>query len=83
MRDRDGRYERCPYFGPYRARYYRPDYHAYAGPYRDAAVHCGEWRGQAPVQYQRPVDAPRPVQYQRPNYTPIPQRPNDNYPGPQ
>lgn len=97
VRDHDGRYERYPYYGPYRAHYYRPDYHAYAGPYRDAPVRYGEWRGAAvthrtdaaPAQYQRPVNDPRPVQYQqpyndprRPNYQPIPQRPSDNMRGP-
>ena len=99
VRDHDGRYERYPYYGPYRSHYYRPEYHAYAGPYRDAPVRYGDERGSvvfhrtdgAPARtpYQRPVNDPRPVQYQYQhpnaplNYTPIPQRPNDNYRGPQ
>ncbi|HEV2438514.1 MAG TPA: hypothetical protein VGX97_00440 [bacterium] len=97
VRDHDGRYERYPYYGPYRAHYYRPEYRAYAGPYRDAPVRYGDERGSvilhrmdsvpARAPYQRPANDPRPVQYQRPNgpvnYTPIPQRPNDHYRGPQ
>jgi len=62
VRDRDGRYERYPYYGPYRAHYYRPEYHAFAGQYYGAPVHYGEWRSPA-VNYQpvprRPNDGSR------------------------
>lgn len=86
VRDRDGRHERYPYYGPYRAHYYRPEYRAYAGPYYNAPVRYGDERGtylmhrvdSAPAQYQPPVNDPRPVQYQRPNYTPVPGQPREN-----
>ena len=37
-RDRDGRFYRYPYYGPYRRHYYRAEYRPYYGPYRDAPV---------------------------------------------
>jgi hypothetical protein len=95
VRDRDGRYERYPYYGPYRSYYYRPEYHAYVGSYHDAPVRYGDTRGtvifhrtNAPAPYQRPAGTdPRPVQYQRPPYTPVPQQqpyhPNDTPAPPQ
>src|SRR5689334_17439655 len=75
VRDREGRYERYPYYGPYRAHYYRPEYRAYAGPYRDAPVRYGDRQGSVLPNY-----TPIPP---RPNYTPIPPRPTDTYRGPQ
>ncbi|HET7265183.1 MAG TPA: hypothetical protein VFL28_10980 [bacterium] len=74
VRDRDGRYERYPYYGPYRAYYYRPEYRAYGGSFRgDAPVHYGDTRGttvyQRPPQYQPPqhqYQQPYNNQYQRP-----------------
>jgi hypothetical protein len=80
VRDHDGRYERYPYYGPYRSYYYRPEYREYNGPYHDATVRYGETRGS--VVWHR-SDAPVQAPYQRPNYAPIPPRPNDNYRGPQ
>jgi len=76
VRDRDGRYERYPYYGPYRS-YYRPEYRAYAGPYRgDAPVHYGDTRGSAafhrtnggPAPYQRPQQYQQPQRQQQYNY---------------
>jgi len=76
VRDRDGRFERYPYYGPYRSYYYRPEYRAYSGPYRgDAPVHYGDTRGSVVFHrtdgapYQRPVNDPRPAQYQQPYTT--------------
>ena len=71
VRDRDGRYERYPYYGPYRSYYYRPEYRAYAGSFRgDAPVHYGDTHGTAiyhqqyqPQPYQRQYG--NPPQYQR------------------
>ncbi|HEV2283854.1 MAG TPA: hypothetical protein VGX75_15830, partial [bacterium] len=81
VRDRDGRYERYPYYGPYRSYYYRPEYREYAGPYRgDAPVHYGDTRG--PVVFQRVSGAPyqRPPQYQQPyNYQRPPQQYQQQY----
>ena len=79
VRDHDGRFARYPYFGPYREHYYRPEYRAYAGPYRDAPVRYGEWRRDGGAPGQRPYYNNNynrgPQQYQQP------QRPsyNNNY----
>jgi hypothetical protein len=84
VRDYDGHYVRYPYYGPYRARYYRPDYRVYAGPYRNAPVHFGDWHGTnvrpgAGAPYQRPGNY-HPT-YQRPgNYQPTYQRPGNYQP---
>ena len=92
VRDRDGRYERYPYYGPYRSYYYRPEYREYGGPYHDAPVHYGDTRGSvvwhhpdAPNNYHGPQQVPQYQQpYQHPNYAPVQyQRPNDNNHGPQ
>ena len=75
VRGYDGHYMRYPYYGPYRARYYRPEYRAYAGPYRDAPVHYGDWRGGTARPAAAPYQGPA-AGGQRFNYTPIPSRPN-------
>ncbi len=49
VRDRDGRFSRYPYYGPYRQYYYRPGYRPYYGPYREAPVHEGGPRWGAPT----------------------------------
>jgi hypothetical protein len=93
VRDRDGRFARYPYFGPYRDRYYRPEYRAYTGPYagayRSAPVRYGEWRNNAPLSGPRQQPYQRSQPYNgRPNYNNYnrgpaqyqqPQRPNYHY----
>ena len=52
-RDSGGHIYRYPYYGPYRQYYYRPAYHAYAGPnanvYAKAAVRQGDSHWDAPA----------------------------------
>src|SRR5262249_32025556 len=88
-RDRDGRFYRYPYYGPYRQHYYRAGYRPYYGPYRDAPVRAGDprWQGPAP-QYVRPQLPPaRPDPGRAPAWQGPPQRwnqdPRNNPPGPQ
>jgi hypothetical protein len=84
VRERDGRFARYPYFGPYRAFYYRAEYRPYAGPflasYRNAPVRYGEWRNNAPLggSRQQPYQRSQPYNT-RPNYTPAPRGSNYDY----
>jgi hypothetical protein len=89
VRERDGRFARYPYFGPYRAHYYRPEYRQYAGPafasYRNAPVRYGDWRNSGATYRQNyaPVGGPRQQPRSNNNYSRGPaqqyQRPNYNY----
>jgi len=56
-RDRDGRFYRYPYYGPYRAHYYRPEYRQYTGPYRDAPLRQVDPRWDPPA-YRNVQNAP-------------------------
>ena len=56
-RDRDGRFYRYPYYGPYRPHYYRPEYRPYVGPYRDAPVRQVDPRWEPPA-YRNVNNAP-------------------------
>jgi hypothetical protein len=56
-RDRDGRFYRYPYYGPYRAHYYRPEYRPYNGPYREAPVRQVDPRWELPA-YRNGHNAP-------------------------
>ncbi len=88
-RDRDGRFYRYPYYGPYRQHYYRTEYRPYYGQYRDAPVREGNPRWQAPVpQYVRPqVQSARPDPARAPAWQGPPPRwnqdPRNSAPGPQ
>src|SRR5438105_8370344 len=62
-RDRDGRFYRYPYYGPYHRYYYRPEYRPYTGSYHDASVRQGDPRWTPPS----PQNAPA---YRTPNWTP-------------
>ncbi|HET8998211.1 MAG TPA: hypothetical protein VFP86_01045 [bacterium] len=64
-RDRDGRFYRYPYYGPYRTHYYRPDYRPYGGPYRDAPVRQVDPRWEPPA-YRNVNNAP--VNNYHPNF---------------
>ena len=48
-RDRDGRFYRYPYYGPYHRYYYRPEYRPYTGSYHDASVRQGDPHWDAPA----------------------------------
>ncbi len=48
-RDRDGRVSRYPYYGPYRAHYYRPEYRSYQGSYFNVPVRQGDPRWDGPA----------------------------------
>ena len=63
-RDREGRFSRYPYYGPYHRYYYRPEYHPYQGRYNDAPVR------QADLRWDRP--AYRDPRNQVPQWTPPP-----------
>jgi hypothetical protein len=55
-RDRDGRFYRYPYYGPYRGHYYRPEYRPYSGPYRDAPVRQVDPRWEPPAYRNGPAN---------------------------
>ena len=57
-RDRDGRFYRYPYYGPYRHHYYRAEYRPYYGPYRDAPLREGDLHWQGPVHQNVRIQAP-------------------------
>jgi hypothetical protein len=88
-RDRDGRFYRYPYYGPYRQHYYRAEYRPYNGPYRDVPVREGDphWQGPArlnvtPQRLPAPPDPGRAPAWQGPPPR-WNQDPRNNPPGPQ
>ncbi|HKV44143.1 MAG TPA: hypothetical protein VJT32_05625, partial [bacterium] len=76
-RDRDGRFYRYPYYGPYHQYYYRAEYRRYNGPFRDAPV-----RGPDPhwgVSTYRDPGNRVPVQRGPERWTPPGNQPNPAY----
>jgi hypothetical protein len=73
VREGDGHFARYPYYGPYRGYYYRPEYRAYAGQYRDVPVHYGERQNNAPGGASRQPNSGRA------SYAPGPQRSSYDY----
>jgi hypothetical protein len=88
-RDRDGRFYRYPYYGPYRQHYYRAEYRPYWGPYRDAPLREGDLHWQGPLHQNVRIQGPpvRPDPARAPAWQgPPPQwnhDPRNTVPGPQ
>jgi hypothetical protein len=80
VRDRDGRFARYPYYGPYHRYYYRPEYRPYRGQYHEAPVRQGDVRWDGPVYRDghnnqggpesRGAGGPLPVRQSDPRMTP-------------